>query len=82
MSNEIINDFLETEINDFSKDYFLGKAKEYKNQARKNRIELTGNAYNISIFNTTVIIENLWDNSISPVEIHIDEYINYIEKFY
>ena len=53
--------FLDTKINGLiSKNYFLYAAKEYKNNRTKNSIELTGNAYNVSICNNMVVIENIW----------------------
>ncbi len=81
--NAVINDFLDTEINGLiSKNYFLDAAKEYKNNQTKNSIELTGNAYNVSICNNMVVVENIWDDAVNAIEISIDEYIRYLENFY
>ena len=53
-----MRNFLETEIiGEISIDYFLGRARNYRNNGAKGEIELTGNAYNVSIKGSNVVIE-------------------------
>ena len=77
----ILQDFLETEINGaISRDYFLGAAKKYKNDEEKGRLELTGNAYTVCIDGNEVVIDNIWDDSVSAIRISLDGYIGLIER--
>ena len=62
--NVSMKDFLETEINgDISLNSFLGGAMSYIHNGCKGKVEITGNAYNILIYEKEVFIEHLWDDA-------------------
>lgn len=78
-----MRDFLETEIiGEISIDYFLCRVRNYGNSGAKGGIELTGNAYSVSVKGSKVAIENIWSASEPLREITLDEYIEAIEQFW
>lgn len=78
-----MRDFLETEIiGEISIDYFLCRVRSYRNSGAKGGIELTGNAYSVSVKGSKVAIENIWSASEPLREITLDEYIEAIEQFW
>jgi len=78
----IMNDFLETEIHgEHSINAFLGAVQGYKKNGDDQIFEITGNAYNVTIKKTCVVIENIWDESLPVIEMTVDDYIQAIENF-